>query len=94
MNRSQLEGSAEAVKWSMCLDRILHCNGSLLFGSFGFAKQESSHCDRFLVSQVRHKNDGDPSCHAAFHRYVAIRLLNGPSVTFNHLKNHISHETN
>ena len=93
MNRSQLGGSAEAVKWSTCLDRILHCN--VLLEALDLLSKESSHyCDRLLVSQVRHKNAGDPSCHAACHHYVAIRLLNGPSVTFNHLKNHISHETN
>ena len=27
---SQLEGSTKAVKWSMCLEKILPCNDSLL----------------------------------------------------------------
>ena len=37
MNGSQLEGSRQAIKWSICLDRILYCNGTLLVASFGFA---------------------------------------------------------
>ena len=36
MSRSQVEGSTEATKWSICLDIILHWNGSLLVASFIF----------------------------------------------------------
>ena len=30
MKGSQLVGSTKAVEWSMCLERVLHCNDSLL----------------------------------------------------------------
>ena len=34
---NELEGSTQVAKWSISLDKILHCNGSLLVASFGFA---------------------------------------------------------
>lgn len=48
---------------------------------------------RLLASQIRHGNNGDLWCHAACHGYVTIRLLNGPSVTSNHLENRYSQFT-
>ena len=39
MNKSQLEGSSEAAKWSICLNRILHCNGSLLAAWISLASE-------------------------------------------------------
>ena len=33
-----LKGLTEAVKWSMCLHRILHYSGSPLVASLGFAQ--------------------------------------------------------
>ena len=48
---------------------------------------------RLLASQIRQGNNGDLWCHAACHGYVTIRLLNGPSVTLNHLENRYSRFT-
>ena len=48
---------------------------------------------RLLASQIRHGNNGDFGCHLACHGYVTIRVLNGPSVTLNHLKNRFTQFT-
>ena len=88
MNRSQLEGSTEAIKWSMCLDIIVHCNGSLLRIIFSIkrffqkkAKIKTKQC--FVLPQASYGPEDDRSfCRNMFLKLKCRVVSENISVAF------------